>query len=65
MGQQLDGREGEVGLGICGDLSHLLEEFLDGVVGFGDFVVFAVEDGQVVAEVVVGGHLFEVDLSAL
>lgn len=64
MDQQLDQGKGKVGLGVCRDFSHLLQQFLDGVVSLGNLVVFRVEDRQVEAKIVVLVHLLKVGISA-
>ena len=61
--QQLEEGEGQVGLGVGGDLPHLLQKFLDGVVRLRNFVVFAVEDRHIEAEVVELAHILAINYS--
>ena len=61
--QQLEEGEGQVGLGVGGDLPYLLQKFLDGVVRLRNFVVFAVENRHIEAEVVELAHLLTIHYS--
>ena len=63
MDEELEEGEGEVGLGIGGYLPHLLQKFLDGVVSLRNFVIFAVENRHIEAEVVELAHILAINYS--
>ena len=63
MDEELEEGEGEVGLRVGGYLPHLLQKFLDGVVGLRNFVVFAVKNRHIKAKIVELAHILAVHYS--
>ena len=61
--EELEEGEGEVGLGVGGYLPHLLQKFLDGVVGLRNFVVFAVKNRHIKAKIVELTHILTIHYS--